>query len=69
LNAGIASSFLRGSQITGIRAFEQGVFLGSGLQINNFLFDLRYEVSNGYSPFQNQSTGVRTFFILTGFKI
>lgn len=68
-NGGFTSSFTKKNEIKNFRTYEQGVFIGTGFSLRRLLFEIRYEVSNGYSPFADISTRIRSMFIMIGYKL
>lgn len=69
INAGIINSFVIKHDLPNLEKFEQALYLGSGLLVKNILFDVRYEISNGYSPFSGMETRIQTLFVFVGYRL
>lgn len=54
--------------IDGPRTYEQSLILGVGAQLSHFNAELRYAVSNGFSPYSSNSSTVKSVQILAGYR-
>lgn len=51
------------------RKYEQGILLGVGGTVKKLSFEVRCELSNGVSPYNDLKTGVRRYFALLSYRL